>query len=162
MNDPHVEALYYNIGTDSDSISYGDPTDVSFDNDIGKFELVDCKLTVTPIDHYSSPDSARSVVDPFLKSWELHTDLTANLGQLRFTYKDAKVIDRDPQPPYKEYRGTFEVVDNKVVFSNSLLTPPERFYVEVEGDSYLLRTDDYKMYMATGQLPDWTLRKYSD
>jgi len=79
-------------------------------------------------------------------------------SHVRFTDE----LTLDPQPPYKEYRGTFEVVENKVVFSNSFLTPPERFYVEVEGDSYLLRTDDYEMYTSTGQLPDWTLRKYSD
>ena len=46
MNDPHVEALYYDIGTGNNRISYGEPPAVSFDNHIGKFSLVDCKLTV--------------------------------------------------------------------------------------------------------------------
>jgi len=44
MSDPHVEALYYEIGTGSDSISYDDPQRMSFTNEIGSFELADDKL----------------------------------------------------------------------------------------------------------------------
>ena len=66
MNDPHVEALYYDIGTGSDSITYGDPEDVSFENDTGTFELADCKLTVTPADHYADEiiEIADKTTDP--------------------------------------------------------------------------------------------------
>jgi hypothetical protein len=107
MNDPHVEALFYDIGTGSDSITYEDPADASFENEIGAFELSDCKLKVIPANHYASADSARHVVDPFLKSWEVHTDLKANLGQIRFTYRDAKIIDCSP--PHKNGNVTLQV-----------------------------------------------------
>ena len=105
MNDPHIEALYYEIGTGSDSISYGDPPAISFENQIGAFNLADGKLTIELSEHFSDETQARQLVDPFLRSWEIETDLTANLGQIRFTYRNSKIIDRDPPPP-----GTSQVI----------------------------------------------------
>ncbi len=105
MNDPHVEALHYEIGTGSDSISYGEPPAISFENQIGAFNLADGKLTIELSEHFSDEQQARQLVDPFLRSWEIETDLTANLGQIRFTYRDSKIIDRDPPPP-----GTSQVI----------------------------------------------------
>lgn len=96
MNDPHVECLYYDIGTNSKSISYGDPPPVTFENKIGRFELGNGRLSVFPTDHFTNEQSARDIVSPYLRAWEVHTDLTANLGQIRFTYKNAKIIDRNP------------------------------------------------------------------
>lgn len=99
MNDPHVEALYYGIGTGSESISYGDPPAVSFENQIGKFSLVDCKLTIELSEHFPDEQQARQVVQPFLRAWEVETDLTAQIGQVRFTFENSKIIDRDPPQP---------------------------------------------------------------
>jgi hypothetical protein len=96
MNDPHVEYLYYDIGTDSESISYKDPPPLTFENKVGRFELKDGQLSVFPKDHFPNEQSARDIVSPFLRAWEVHTDLTANLGQIRFTYRNAKIIDRNP------------------------------------------------------------------
>ena len=53
MNDPHVECLYYAIGTGSESISYGDPEPLSFSNSIGDFSLDEGKLTVELAEHFS-------------------------------------------------------------------------------------------------------------
>ena len=76
MNDPHVEALHYEIGTGSDSISYGEPPAISFENQIGAFNLADGKLTIELSEHFSDEQQARQLVDPFLRSWEIETDLT--------------------------------------------------------------------------------------
>ncbi len=105
MRDPHVEALYYEIGTGSDSISYGEPPPLTFENQIGRFSLEDGKLTVELSEHFPDEQSARQLVYPCLRSWEIETDLTANLGQLRFTFQNSKIIDRDPPPP-----GTTQVI----------------------------------------------------
>ena len=96
MNDPHVEALHYKIGTGSDSISYGDPPPLAFGNNIGTFSLSAGLLTVELAEHFPDEQSARQLVDPFLRAWELHMDLTANLGQIRFTFENSKIIDRNP------------------------------------------------------------------
>ena len=99
MNDPHVEALYYEIGTGNENISYGDPPQTSFENQIGCFKLADCKLTVELNEHFADEQEACKLVDPFLRSWEIETDLTANIGQIRFNFQSSKIVDRDPPPP---------------------------------------------------------------
>lgn len=99
MNDPHVESLTYEIGTGRENICYGEPPPVSFDNHFGSFHLEDGKLTVELGDHFSSAEQACQTVDPFLRSWELRTDLNANLGQLRFKFLTAEIIDRKPPRP---------------------------------------------------------------
>lgn len=99
MNDPHVESLTYEARAAAENISYGEPRPLDFANDIGDFRLADSVLTVAMAEHYADVESARHVVDQYLRSWEVQTDLTANPGQIKFTYKTANVIDRDPPPP---------------------------------------------------------------
>jgi hypothetical protein len=99
MNDPHVESLVYGVDAPADNISYGDPAPVEFRNSIGDFRMDDGLLTVTMADHFADVDSAWNVVQQYLRSWEVQTDLTANPGQIQFTYRTANVIDRDPPTP---------------------------------------------------------------
>jgi hypothetical protein len=70
-----------------------------FDNQIGKFDLADGKLTVELAEHCSDEQSARHIVEQYLRTWEIETDLTGQIGQIRFTFLNSKIIDRDPPPP---------------------------------------------------------------
>lgn len=128
MRDPHVEAVYYEIGTASDNISYDNPPPMAFGNDIGKFNLADCKLTVELLDHFPDEQSARQLVDTFLRSWETQTDLTAHLGQIRFKFQKSKIIDRDPPA-----RGEAHVAHVTV---RSMITVGEKATVSLKCNKY--------------------------
>ena len=98
MRDPHVTALYNSVST-GDGIEFGSPPAYVFDNHVGRFAIDQLKLTVRPVAHHASTAVARTVVGPFLRAWEVYTDLTRNIGSIRFSFTSADVIDRDPPPP---------------------------------------------------------------
>jgi hypothetical protein len=96
MRDPHVEALYYEIGT-GEGVSFGAPPPLNLTNRLGTFELSNGKLTIRPAEHYSSGGEARSVLEPFLRAWELDSDLTRNIGAIRFKFLSVHKVDRYPR-----------------------------------------------------------------
>ncbi|MBV2132302.1 hypothetical protein KRX52_05740 [Pseudomonas sp. MAP12] len=98
MRDPHVEAVYFTVGS-ADDISYENPEPVEFSNHLGQFSLADGLLTVIPAEHFSCGQEASQALDGFLRSWEIEADLKRNVGMIRFSYSRADVIDRDPPPP---------------------------------------------------------------
>jgi hypothetical protein len=98
MRDPHVEAVYYEVGT-GEGISFGDPPDIRISNHLGAFEVSNGKLSVYPVQHFPSGAEARAVIDPFLRAWELDSDLTRNIGSIRFKFLSVRKVDRDPPAP---------------------------------------------------------------
>ena len=98
MRDPHVEAVYYEIGS-GEGISFGSPPVLALTNRLGTFELANGKLTICPTAHYASGEEARAVFDPFLRAWELDADLTRNIGSIRFKYLSVHKVDRNPPEP---------------------------------------------------------------
>lgn len=98
MRDPHVEAVYFTVGS-TDDISYENPEPLVFSHHLGEFSLEDGGLKVTPAEHFCSGHEASQAIEGFLRSWEIETDLKRNLGMIRFSYSHADVIDRDPPPP---------------------------------------------------------------
>ena len=98
MRDPHVQTMHYTIGS-GEGISYQDPEALSFSNYLGDFELVDQELRIQPTEHFSDEQEARTAIEPFLRDWEIESNLTANVGAIRFTFTRVELIDRDPPPP---------------------------------------------------------------
>jgi hypothetical protein len=98
MHDPHVQALHYNVGS-VETISYKDPQPLTFTNHLGEFALSDRKLRIVPIEYFSSETEARSAIEPFLRAWEIGTDLTSNFGMIRFEFERVELIDRNPPQP---------------------------------------------------------------
>ena len=95
MRDPHVERLFFEIGT-GEGTSFRNPPPLCFSNALGEFKATDGLLVVEPLDHFASENDARAVIEPFLRSWEIETDLTAGIGTILFRFKRAETIDRDP------------------------------------------------------------------
>ncbi len=114
MRDPHVERLHYEVAT-GPGISFGSPPPLSFDNHLGRFDIRDGKLAVSPSEHYGNPGQARAVIEPFLRSWEIQADLDSNPGALLFKFLHADVIDRQPPPPGAGYVLEAETGDYFVV-----------------------------------------------
>lgn len=98
MRDPHVQTLYYKISS-HESISYKNPEPIHFTNNMGEFNLAEGHLKVKPIEHFADEATVRTVVESFLRSWEMEADLTSNLGTIRFQFERSEIIDRDPPKP---------------------------------------------------------------
>jgi hypothetical protein len=98
MRDPHVELLFFTCES-SGTVSFKNPPPLSHENDICTLKLDNEILEVKPKAHYAKPDEARQIIEPFLRAWEFDSDLQLGLGSIRFKYRDAKIIDRDPPPP---------------------------------------------------------------
>src|SRR5687768_11460424 len=95
MRDPHVDEVHYEITTGKD-ISFSNPPEMDICNHLGRFKLVGRRLSVYPTDHFADGTQARAVIDPFLRAWELYSDLTRRIGAIRFEYKGVKKVDRAP------------------------------------------------------------------
>ncbi len=104
MRDPHVQTIHYEI-TSGEHISYRDPAPLSFSNHLGTFEVAESKLRVTPAERFADEVGAREAIEPFLRAWEIDTDLKSNVGMIRFKFDRIDVVDRDPPPP-----GTSQVI----------------------------------------------------
>jgi hypothetical protein len=129
VRDPHVQILRYELAP-GEKISYSDPEPLIRAHNLCNIELRDGKLTITPIEHFANEDEARKAIEPFLKAWEIKSDLKYNMGMIRFKFVRAEVIDRDPPPP-----GTPVAVPVKLL-SASLTCHGEVSFVNVTFKKY--------------------------
>jgi len=97
MNDPHVEALYYNVEHDV-HIDYSSTG--TFKKDLPDFSIIieDRRVTVILKKHFGSTDEAQTFVKPYLDLWELHLALQYGPRSLEFKYERSDLIDRSPTP----------------------------------------------------------------
>ena len=98
MSDPHVESLTYDVRTD-DHVQYESPTPLMTRNPLGEFSISEQVLTVRLASHFPTVTAARNAVDAYLRGWEIASDLRSNIGEIRFVYRDAVAVDRNPPPP---------------------------------------------------------------
>lgn len=98
MHDPHVETIHYKVGS-VETISYDNPKPMTFSNHLGEFSLSNGKLQVTPVEHFASENETCAAIDPFLRAWEISTDLNSNFGMVRFEFERVALVDRAPRPP---------------------------------------------------------------
>jgi hypothetical protein len=138
VRDPHVERLLFTIGS-GEGIAYENPAPLTFANAVGDFSTRDGILLVEPASHFADEATARSVIEPFLKSWEIETDLDSNPGAIRFKFLTAEIVDRDPPPPGADLsiqlRGeSLSITGGKVktlITYRSYPPPPSRFSATV-------------------------------
>ncbi len=99
MNDPHVVSLQYRLDVGDDVVRYINPPAVRLNTPAFDAELADGILTCTMNQHFASIEDARTVIDSYLRAWELETALRRGRSELHFVYGDkAEVIDRNPSP----------------------------------------------------------------
>ncbi len=98
MSDPHVEALYYEVkpgdGTDYDQA-------VLLTHERAKFrvEVKDGTAKFEMKEHFATQEDAVECVRPFVRAWEIQSDLTSEPGSFRLAFRNSHIIDRDPSPP---------------------------------------------------------------
>lgn len=129
MRDPHVERLHYRISSAA-SIRYDDPESTTFQNPLGKFDLANEGLVISPNEHFADEAQARAAIEPFLESWEIETDLLSQVRSIRFHFERADIVERNPRNPGE----------------------PETF--SVEPGSYVLVGKDITMILTRKKYPD--------
>lgn len=77
----------------------------------------------------------------------------------RFTDESGPWID---EPPFKQYSGETVIEGNRVSFVESWLDPPERYFVQVGGDAFLLTPKEFRQFEVDGKLPAYPLKKHED
>jgi hypothetical protein len=98
MNDPHVQALHYKVKsgsgfdyTSAPALAHGTRAfRVVVDKGTAVFEMKE---------HYATQDEAVRYVSPFIRAWEIQSDLATVPGSFRLTFDHANIIDRNPPPP---------------------------------------------------------------
>jgi len=97
MRDPHVKLVRFNVDS-HECVTYRNPPPITFSNELGDFSLANGLLEVIPARHYATENQARQDIEPYLKAWEIDTDLNRNRGEIRFKFKNAELEDRNPPP----------------------------------------------------------------
>jgi hypothetical protein len=97
MRDPHVKSLRYRLEIGK-SVSYENPPPVEVDTHEFLIRLDKGILTCGLKEHYPSIEKARSVVEGFLRAWEIDAALISGRVEFNFVYENAEVIDRNPPP----------------------------------------------------------------
>ena len=99
MRDPHVVSLTYRLET-GETVSFQNSPLIESKTDAFDARLDGDSLAIRLKDHFPDVNSARDVVDPWLRSWEIHAALEQN-GQreIWFEFVGAEFIDRAPFKP---------------------------------------------------------------
>jgi len=97
MNDPHVESLTYRMEAGK-HVTFNSPPPLEGEADAFRYRLADGALLVSMKDHHPTEESARLVVDQFLRSWEIDAELRLGPQPMRFVFQRSRIIDRDPRP----------------------------------------------------------------
>jgi hypothetical protein len=98
VEEPRVVSLRYRLQA-SDTVEFQNPPPIERETGAFKLRLEDGVATAWLKEHHSSPDSARRVVEKYLRLWELHAALQyGGSPDVSFQYKSAQVRE-PPQPP---------------------------------------------------------------
>lgn len=149
--DLHVVSLRYALRTSS-HCSYVNAPALEFETEEARFRLAVGELTCEMKTHFSTAESARSVVEPILRAWEVDADLRSTRSELRFMFDGADIIDRSPTPP-GVVRGTAIAVGVAMVSATGTVSvhvtrgqypdPPSNFRLNPDAQSILDRYYGY-------------------
>jgi hypothetical protein len=97
MNDAHVVALIYSVHH-GDHVDYSKASPAEYETADFRVRLTATEARVEMKTHFANHEDAIAKVAPFLRAWELETDLTKTVDELTFRYRTAEIIDRAPTP----------------------------------------------------------------
>jgi hypothetical protein len=91
MNDSHVEALFYAFNALDDRHDFSQAA--AWEGNLGGFDcrLEGGKLEARPQGHYPNAQSAREVLEPHLRAWELWSELNDGIP-IQFKAEAARVV----------------------------------------------------------------------
>jgi hypothetical protein len=97
MNDPHVELLHYRI-KHADSVDFDRAPPLECEEPAFSVRIEKGHVTIVTKEHHATAESARAVVEPFLRAWELQFALFSAADKFEFAFQNSEVIDRKPTP----------------------------------------------------------------
>ena len=103
--DPHVVSLSYRIER-SEGVTFADDTGPA-EREYDAFRLSVTHETVTAHmkDHHATEQGARGAVEGYLRPWEIYEAVRPMGTGVKFRFKAAEVVDRDPPPIYSTARA---------------------------------------------------------
>jgi len=104
MNDPHVEALHYRI-RHADSVDFDKALPLEHEEPGFSVQIEKGHAKIAMKQRYPTAESARAVVKPFLRAWELKSALFSVADKFEFAYQNSDVIDRRPTPGVLHTQG---------------------------------------------------------
>jgi hypothetical protein len=97
MNDPHVVAVLFRVDH-ADSSDYDNAPPLEHDKPDFSIRIEKGQARVLMKAHHATVESARAVVDPFLRAWELSAALFDPSDNFEFVLQHPEIIDRRPNP----------------------------------------------------------------
>jgi hypothetical protein len=97
MNDPHVVALHYRI-KHTEYCDYNKAPPLEHDEAGFSIRVEKNEARVVMKSHHATSESARDVVESFLRAWELSAALSHATAMFEFVFQSAEIIDRKPTP----------------------------------------------------------------
>lgn len=130
FRDPHVVSLRYRIDR-SKGVTFGNDT-WPIVREVDAFRLSVTQETVTAQmkDHHATEEGARKVVEWCLRAWEIYEAVRPMGTEVKFSFEEAEVVDRDPPRVYARARATPRIgSDARVEVVRELRFPdlPEAF-----------------------------------
>ena len=95
MNDPHVVALLYRI-EDDPSVDYREAPPFDHEEEQFRLHIEDQQVRFELKEHCATSEAARTVVEPYIRCWELDASLRTHRFKLRF--ERPEIVDRNPMP----------------------------------------------------------------
>jgi len=155
MNDPHVVRILYRI-RHSDSIDYDNAKPLDHKERDFAIRIEDNDANIEMLTHFATEKDALAVVEPFLRTWELHNELNRGHDNLQFVFMSSIVIDRKPTRPVIELQSisslTFVGSATLHTRANHYPPPPSNLAWNDEIGSLLSRFKQYQSGLA--QLPE--------
>jgi len=105
VNDPHVEALTYDLVPVDERYDFSSA--VPWNGRLGSWEcrLEAARLEAVPSEHYADEGAARQGLESHLRAWELSAELEQGV-RFRFRFSVARVIDRQSIPGVVDLAAT--------------------------------------------------------
>ncbi len=149
MNDPYVAALRYRI-EHSRSTDYSEAEPIDHEEDDFSIRVEDGRVCFLMKERYATVDSAKEVVEPYIRSWELDAALRSQPGVFKLKFERAKIERPQPIPGKHEVSAdptywTFETSVPEVTVSRPYPRPPAGAPLERNDDVFLMlaRLEDY-------------------
>ena len=95
MNDPHVVALVYRI-EDNSSVDYHEAPPLDHEEERFRLHVEDRQVRFELKEHCATSEAARTIVEPYIRNWELDAGLRTHRFKLRF--ERPEIVDRNPTP----------------------------------------------------------------
>lgn len=150
MRDPHVVSLKYKLET-VPTVTFNNSPVVREETDEFRLSLENGEVTVELKEHFPSIDAARTVIDSFLRAWELDVALQFGREEIKFIFVDAEVVDRDPPPPGSPQRLEVANIGSVTAFGEVTVSvhrskyplPPKDFRASADVEALWYRYDMY-------------------